>query len=69
MSETIIRIENLSKEYRLGEVGTGTLSHDLQRWLSRLTGGEDRYSVVAPGKGAPDPSGPTWNHTLSASGL
>lgn len=27
-----IKIENLSKQYRLGVVGTGTLSHDLNRW-------------------------------------
>ncbi len=32
MSNTVIKIENLSKIYRLGEVGTGTLSHDLNRW-------------------------------------
>ncbi len=27
-----IKIENLSKQYRLGVIGTGTLSHDLNRW-------------------------------------
>lgn len=27
-----IQIENLSKQYRLGLIGTGTLSHDLNRW-------------------------------------
>ncbi len=32
MSDIVIKIENLSKIYRLGEVGTGTLSHDLNRW-------------------------------------
>jgi len=32
MSNTVIKIENLSKIYRLGEVGTGTLSHDLNHW-------------------------------------
>ena len=32
MSNTAIKIENLSKQYRLGTVGTGTLSHDLKRW-------------------------------------
>ena len=29
---TAIKIENVSKQYRLGLVGTGTLSHDLNRW-------------------------------------
>ena len=27
-----IKIENLSKHYRLGQVSTRTLSHDLNRW-------------------------------------
>ena len=27
-----IKVENLSKIYRLGEIGTGTLSRDLERW-------------------------------------
>lgn len=30
--EKAIKIENLSKQYRLGLIGTGTLSHDLNRW-------------------------------------
>jgi lipopolysaccharide transport system ATP-binding protein len=29
---TVIKVENLSKQYRLGNVGLGTLSHDLNRW-------------------------------------
>jgi len=29
MSQTAIKVENLSKQYRLGEIGTGTISHDL----------------------------------------
>ncbi|HEY9045384.1 MAG TPA: ABC transporter ATP-binding protein [Ohtaekwangia sp.] len=31
-SETIIQVENLSKLYRLGTIGTGSLRQDLQRW-------------------------------------
>jgi len=41
MSSTVIKIENVSKLYRLGEVGTGTLSHDLNRWWHRVRGLED----------------------------
>ena len=33
MSNTVIKVENLSKLYRLGQTGTGTLSHDLNRWF------------------------------------
>jgi len=46
MNNTAIKIENLSKEYYLGEVGTGTLSHDLNRWWARVRGKEDPYSRV-----------------------
>jgi lipopolysaccharide transport system ATP-binding protein len=28
----VIRVENLSKLYDLGQVGTGTVSKDLNRW-------------------------------------
>lgn len=43
MSSPIIKVENLSKQYRLGEVGTGTISHDLNRWWHRIRGKEDPY--------------------------
>ncbi|WP_336515175.1 polysaccharide ABC transporter ATP-binding protein [Pollutibacter soli] len=39
----IIHAENISKLYRLGEVGTGTLSHDLNRWWHRIRGKNDPY--------------------------
>lgn len=43
MDNTVIKVENLSKQYRLGEVGTGTISHDLNRWWHRIMGKEDPY--------------------------
>ncbi len=47
MSNTVIKIENLSKVYRLGEVGTGTLSHDLNRfWKMNILGQDDPYALV-----------------------
>jgi len=46
MSNTVIRVENISKLYRLGEVGTGTLQHDLNRWWHRIRGKEDPYLKV-----------------------
>ena len=33
MSNAAIKVENLSKIYRLGEIGTGTISRDLERWF------------------------------------
>lgn len=41
MSNIVIKVENVSKLYHLGEVGTGTLSHDLNRWWARVRGKED----------------------------
>lgn len=42
----ILKAENISKQYRLGQVGTGTLSHDLNRWWASLRGKEDPYLKV-----------------------
>ncbi|GGD02362.1 ABC transporter ATP-binding protein [Hyunsoonleella pacifica] len=42
----ILKVENLSKQYRLGLVGTGTISHDLNRWWNRIRGKEDPYLKV-----------------------
>lgn len=33
MNNTVIKVDNLSKIYRLGEIGSGTLSKDLERWF------------------------------------
>jgi lipopolysaccharide transport system ATP-binding protein len=41
MSDIAIKIENLSKQYRLGNVGTGTLTHDLKSWWATARGKED----------------------------
>lgn len=43
---TILKVENISKQYRLGNIGTGTLSHDLNRWWASLRGKEDPYLKV-----------------------
>jgi len=43
---TAIQIENVSKVYRLGAMGTGTLSHDLRRWWNISRGKEDPYLKV-----------------------
>lgn len=43
----VIEIENLSKIYDLGLVGTGTLSKDLNRSWARLRGKTDPYATLA----------------------
>jgi lipopolysaccharide transport system ATP-binding protein len=44
--ELALKIENVSKQYRLGVIGTGTMSHDLNRWFHRVRGKEDPYAAV-----------------------
>ena len=46
MNRTRIKVEGLSKQYKLGEVGTGTFSHDLKRWWYKIRGKEDPYKLV-----------------------
>ena len=46
MSDILLKVENLSKQYRLGKIGTGTLSHDLNRWWHTVRGKEDPYLKV-----------------------
>lgn len=43
MSNIAIKVENLSKAYQLGEIGTGTISRDLERWYARIRGKEDPF--------------------------
>jgi lipopolysaccharide transport system ATP-binding protein len=46
VSHPVIRVERLSKCYRLGEVSTGTLVHDANRWWHRLRGKPDPYAKI-----------------------
>jgi lipopolysaccharide transport system ATP-binding protein len=43
---TVIKVENLSKQYRLGDIGTGALSHDVNRWWHKIRGKEDPYLKI-----------------------
>ncbi|MCC5924102.1 MAG: ATP-binding cassette domain-containing protein [Crocinitomicaceae bacterium] len=47
MSETVIKVDNISKMYDLGLVGTGTLSKDLNRTIAKLRGKPDPYATIA----------------------
>ena len=46
MSNFAIKVENLSKAYQLGQIGTGTISRDLERWYARMRGKEDPFLRV-----------------------
>jgi lipopolysaccharide transport system ATP-binding protein len=41
-----IQVENLSKQYRLGQIGTGSLAHDVNRWWHSVRGKEDPYLKI-----------------------
>jgi lipopolysaccharide transport system ATP-binding protein len=44
--DIILRAENISKQYRLGQVGTGTMAHDLNRWWHQVRGKENPYLKI-----------------------
>ena len=46
MKDIILKAENISKQYRLGQVGTGTLSHDINRWWYKIRGKENPYLKI-----------------------
>jgi lipopolysaccharide transport system ATP-binding protein len=46
LKDIILKAENISKQYRLGQVGTGTLAHDLNRWWHQIRGKEDPYLKI-----------------------
>jgi lipopolysaccharide transport system ATP-binding protein len=41
MGKTVLKVENLSKQYRLGVIGTSTLRDDLARWWAKIRRRED----------------------------
>jgi len=42
----VIKIENVSKQYRLGLIGTNTLRGDLQRWWYNVHGLPDPTLII-----------------------
>jgi len=44
MGNKAIQVENLGKAYQLGQIGTGTISRDIERWwTTKVRGKEDPY--------------------------
>lgn len=47
MSKPIIHLENLSKAYQIGQIGTGTISKDIERfWITKVLGKEDPFLKI-----------------------
>lgn len=43
---TVIKVENVSKQYRLGDIGMGTINHDFNRFLHKIRNKEDPYLKI-----------------------
>ena len=41
-----IKAENISKVYQLGEIGTGTITRDIERWFAKVRGKEDPFLKI-----------------------
>ncbi len=47
MSSPVIQVQNLSKAYQIGQIGTGTISRDLERFVTtKILGKEDPFLKI-----------------------
>ena len=51
MSDRLLEVDRVSKEYRLGQLNGATLQHDLASWYARLRGREDPNSKLGADPG------------------
>jgi lipopolysaccharide transport system ATP-binding protein len=47
MSDPVIRVEHLTKAYRLGVINHGTLRYDLESWWARMRGKDDPHGKLS----------------------
>ncbi len=59
MSDIVIKVENIWKEYRLGVVNHHSMAKDLQSWWARVRGKEDPNAPVGSTSGKRSNSSPT----------
>ncbi|CAN5805525.1 ABC transporter ATP-binding protein [soil metagenome] len=63
MSEVVIQVDRLSKAYRLGTIGTGSLRQDMQRWWNTAILRKEDSFFTLPGTGpnaSPINKGTLW---------
>ena len=53
MKELMLKIENVSKQYKLGQIGGTTLREELQRWNARIHHREDPTKIIGSGDYVP----------------
>jgi hypothetical protein len=63
--DVVIRVEGVSKLYRLGEVGTGSLAHDVNRWWHKVRGKEDPYLKIGEVNDRTKPAKQASSKTIS----
>lgn len=51
MKERLLEVDGVSKEYRLGQIGGGTLHGDLSSWWAKIRGKEDPNSKIGTATG------------------
>ena len=47
MAETVIKVENVSKLYKLGYVGSGTFRDDVKYYFDKLRGKKSEAELIA----------------------
>ena len=45
--EVAIKLSGVKKQYRLGQIGGGTLQKDVQSWWARIRGKEDHSARIS----------------------
>lgn len=43
----VIKVENISKLYQLGDIGSGSIGNDLKKWWASIRGKEDPFAQLA----------------------
>lgn len=66
MNDTVIKVENLYKEYRLGIISHGTLYRDVQSWWAKIHGKEDPNSIIGSAQKAESMISGAMPHALKA---
>ncbi len=66
--ECVIKTEHLTKEYRLGVIGSGTLRRDLQSWYARKLGKEDPNRRIGDKTHLKNETPEDWNQCLYNNG-
>ncbi len=51
MSDIVIKIEHVTKKYRLGTINHGMLYRDMQSWWARFRGNEDPNAKISLSEG------------------